>query len=345
MRYSVVKVENLINDEFHHFLIMSVMQKQYQKILRTLMKNPNNRKCADCGEQCPVNVDTTHGIFVCANCAGIHREFGDRIKSVSMASFTQDEISLLQKQTNEDFNKIYMAKWNPQEDPLPQNVDDNRKRAFLQLKYIQRIWYSKEISNNQNKNENIKQNQNNLKKTNPFVLNQPVQNKREQLNQIQSTNQIQAIPSSPIHNKSTQPQNTNDVDLLDLDFVPQQVKKQEQPSNIQQSNDLLDLGENQNSIQNSSRQGLKDFIEGMEQGNSSFNSFNGFNNSNNFGGMNVQNDLRYHFTQPKPNTQMLIAKYKTGGFGGDTVNKRMMYAKPPNNHFGTGFGAPNAFMP
>ena len=169
------------------------MQKQYQKILRTLMKNPNNRKCADCGEQCPVNVDTTHGIFVCASCAGIHREFGDRIKSVSMASFTQDEISLLQKQTNEDFNKIFMAKWNPQEDPLPQNVDNNRKRAFLQLKYIQKIWYSKEINNNQNKNENIKQNQNNLKKSNPFVLNQPVQNKREQLNQNQLTNQIQTI--------------------------------------------------------------------------------------------------------------------------------------------------------
>ena len=69
------------------------LQKQYQKILRTLMRAPSNKKCADCGEQCAVNVDTTHGIFICTNCSGIHRELGDRIKSVSMGNFVQDEIN------------------------------------------------------------------------------------------------------------------------------------------------------------------------------------------------------------------------------------------------------------
>lgn len=121
----------------------TALQKQQQKILRTLMRNASNKKCADCGEQCAVNVDTTHGIFVCTNCAGIHREFGDRIKSVSMASFGQEEISLLQAQTNEDFNSQWMAKWSPQECPLPLNADDNRRRAFLQAKYQEKRWYRK----------------------------------------------------------------------------------------------------------------------------------------------------------------------------------------------------------
>jgi hypothetical protein len=86
------------------------MRTTTEKPLRTLMKIGGNKKCADCAEQCAVNVDTTHGIFVCVSCSGIHREFGDRIKSVSMASFTKEDITLLKTQTNDSFNKMWMAK-------------------------------------------------------------------------------------------------------------------------------------------------------------------------------------------------------------------------------------------
>ena len=124
--------------------------KQHQKILRELMRNPCNKKCADCGEQCAVNVDVTHGIFLCASCAGIHREFSDRIKSVNMATFAQDEIALLQHQTNDDFNRVWMSKWSPNEFPLPTNADDNTRRCFLQAKYVEKRWFSKRAAQQQN---------------------------------------------------------------------------------------------------------------------------------------------------------------------------------------------------
>lgn len=162
------------------------LQKQHQKILRTLMRSPSNKKCADCGEQCAVYVDTTHGICVCTNCFGIHREFGDRIKSVSMGTFTQDEIDLLQSQTNEDFNRIWMAKWKPGETPLPLNADDDRRRSFLQAKYIEKRWYS-------NSNSSLQQ-QNNQSNANPQQQIPPIQNQVNQFGYNQPPQIPQNIP-------------------------------------------------------------------------------------------------------------------------------------------------------
>jgi hypothetical protein len=109
------------------------------------MKTAGNKKCADCGEQCAVNVDTTHGVFVCTSCSGIHREFGDRIKSVSMASFTKEDIALLSSQTNDSFNEVWMAKWKG-EVPLPLSADDIKRRAFLTAKYQEKRWYSRRVA-------------------------------------------------------------------------------------------------------------------------------------------------------------------------------------------------------
>jgi hypothetical protein len=123
----------------------NALQIQHQKILRGLMRDPVNKKCADCGEQCAINVDTTHGIFVCTNCSGIHREFGNRIKSVSMAVFIQEDIKLLQQQTNDSFNQIWMAKWKS-ETPLPLNANDSKRRTFLTAKYQEKRWYSHRVA-------------------------------------------------------------------------------------------------------------------------------------------------------------------------------------------------------
>jgi len=121
----------------------SALQKQHQRVLRNLMKIVSNKKCADCGEQCAVNVDTTHSTFICTNCSGIHREFGHRIKSVSMATFTPEEINALQATNNDEFNKVFMGKWKPDEYPLPLNADDKKRREFLQMKYVDKKWFSK----------------------------------------------------------------------------------------------------------------------------------------------------------------------------------------------------------
>ncbi|EAX92305.1 ARF GAP-like zinc finger-containing protein [Trichomonas vaginalis G3] len=126
----------------------SAVQKQHQKILRNLMKLPSNKKCADCGEQCAVQVDTTNAIFLCSICSGIHREFGFRIKSVSMATFTPEEIQKLQATNNDEFNRVWMAKWKASEDPFPirDDANYNSRNNFLKRKYVDKLWYSKKAA-------------------------------------------------------------------------------------------------------------------------------------------------------------------------------------------------------
>jgi hypothetical protein len=110
-----------------------------QKEVRNLMLIPCNKKCADCGEHCAINVDVTHCTFLCNQCAGIHREFGDRIKSVSIAQFTKDEVAKLKATTNDWFNEVWMAKGRSQ---IDYHANDQKRRAFLVRKYQNREWYA-----------------------------------------------------------------------------------------------------------------------------------------------------------------------------------------------------------
>jgi hypothetical protein len=106
------------------------------------MKQPTNKTCADCGEPCAVNVDVTHSTFLCNACSGIHREFGDRIKSVSMAQFTPVEIQNLKATSNGKVNEIWMARWREGNDAITSRTDDGRRRRFLTRKYVDREWYA-----------------------------------------------------------------------------------------------------------------------------------------------------------------------------------------------------------
>ncbi|KAK7293596.1 hypothetical protein RJT34_16466 [Clitoria ternatea] len=73
-----------------------------ERVIRGLLKLPENRRCINCNLLGPQYVCTTFSTFVCTNCSGIHREFTHRIKSVSMAKFTPEEVTALQAGGNED---------------------------------------------------------------------------------------------------------------------------------------------------------------------------------------------------------------------------------------------------
>lgn len=48
--------------------------------------------------------------FVCTACSGIHREFSHRIKSISLATFTDEEVEGVKKGGNNVNNALYMAR-------------------------------------------------------------------------------------------------------------------------------------------------------------------------------------------------------------------------------------------
>ncbi|XP_021275696.1 probable ADP-ribosylation factor GTPase-activating protein AGD14 [Herrania umbratica] len=95
-----------------------------ERIIRGLLKQQENRRCINCNSLGPQYVCTNFWTFVCTTCSGIHREFTHRVKSVSMAKFTSQEVSALQDGGNQRAKDIYFKEWDPQRNSVP----DSRKK-------------------------------------------------------------------------------------------------------------------------------------------------------------------------------------------------------------------------
>ncbi|KAL2532664.1 NSP (nuclear shuttle protein)-interacting GTPase [Abeliophyllum distichum] len=102
-----------------------------EKIIRNLLKLPENRRCINCNSLGPQYVCTNFSTFVCTTCSGIHREFTHRVKSVSMAKFTTQEVSALQGGGNTSAREIYLKEWDPQRNSLPDGSSIERLRDFI----------------------------------------------------------------------------------------------------------------------------------------------------------------------------------------------------------------------
>ncbi|GMH18929.1 hypothetical protein Nepgr_020770 [Nepenthes gracilis] len=112
--------------------------EKHEKIIRGLLKQPANRKCINCNSLGPQYVCTTFWTFVCTTCSGIHREFTHRVKSVSMAKFTPQEVSSLQAGGNERAKEIYFKELDPQRHSTPDSSNVDRLRDFIKHVYVDR---------------------------------------------------------------------------------------------------------------------------------------------------------------------------------------------------------------
>ncbi|KAJ1689453.1 hypothetical protein LUZ63_013608 [Rhynchospora breviuscula] len=107
-----------------------------EKILRGLSKLPANRRCINCNSQGTQYVCTNFATFICINCSGIHREFTHRVKSISMAKFTAQEITALQEGGNERAKGIYFKGWDFERQSLPDSSDIDKLRDFIKHVYV-----------------------------------------------------------------------------------------------------------------------------------------------------------------------------------------------------------------
>ncbi|XP_031379441.1 probable ADP-ribosylation factor GTPase-activating protein AGD14 isoform X2 [Punica granatum] len=108
-----------------------------ERIIRGLLKLPENRRCINCNSLGPQYVCTSFWTFVCTTCSGIHREFTHRVKSVSMAKFTSQEVSSLQAGGNQRAKEIYFKEWDPQR-AVPDSNNVERLRDFIKHAYVDR---------------------------------------------------------------------------------------------------------------------------------------------------------------------------------------------------------------
>ncbi|EDR21589.1 stromal membrane-associated protein, putative [Entamoeba dispar SAW760] len=111
------------------------------EMLRKMSQLPGNKRCMDCQAIGPVYVVTDFGTFVCQTCSGIHREFGHRVKSISMATFKPEEITKVKTIGNENARRIWLGRWTTADYPLPESGNERRIREFMKLKYQDKKWF------------------------------------------------------------------------------------------------------------------------------------------------------------------------------------------------------------
>lgn len=101
---------------------------------------PGNDICADCKSRNPRWASHNLGIFICVNCASIHRKLGThitKVKSLTMDAWTKEQVEVMKQNGNIRSNAFY----NPDEarHPSPTNMmeaeRDSEIEKFIRAKY------------------------------------------------------------------------------------------------------------------------------------------------------------------------------------------------------------------
>ncbi|XP_052175415.1 probable ADP-ribosylation factor GTPase-activating protein AGD14 isoform X2 [Diospyros lotus] len=131
-------------------------EERNEKIIRGLLKLPPNRRCINCNSLGPQYVCTNFWTFVCTTCSGIHREFTHRVKSVSMAKFTSQEVEALQKGGNQRAREMFLNDWDPQRQRLPDSSNADKVREFIKNVYVERRYAGGKNSDKPPRDDNLR---------------------------------------------------------------------------------------------------------------------------------------------------------------------------------------------
>ncbi|KAM7500491.1 hypothetical protein LguiA_024905 [Lonicera macranthoides] len=125
--------------------------------LKDLLRQRDNRFCADCNAPDPKWASANIGVFLCLKCCGVHRSLGTNISkvlSVTLDEWSNDEIdAMIEIGGNASANSIYEAYF-PEgiSKPGPDASHEERSK-FIRSKYEQQAFLkpSLRISSNTNK--------------------------------------------------------------------------------------------------------------------------------------------------------------------------------------------------
>eukprot|EP00003_Mantamonas_plastica_P020160 TRINITY_DN3259_c0_g1_i14.p1 TRINITY_DN3259_c0_g1~~TRINITY_DN3259_c0_g1_i14.p1 ORF type:complete len:213 (+),score=41.42 TRINITY_DN3259_c0_g1_i14:536-1174(+) len=109
--------------------------------IRSLLKYEGNKRCMECNERGPQYVCLNYDIFVCTNCAGLHSNMTHRVKSIGMASFTDEEVDRLKVGGNEFAKAAYLATFDQKKYSLPDPRNTEQLVDFMNAKYKLKKWY------------------------------------------------------------------------------------------------------------------------------------------------------------------------------------------------------------
>ncbi|XP_047010086.1 stromal membrane-associated protein 1 isoform X4 [Ictalurus punctatus] len=84
------------------------LNEQHQAILSKMLREDDNKYCADCEAKGPRWASWNLGVFICIRCAGIHRNLGvhiSRVKSVNLDQWTPEQIQKEREKKKEEKKK------------------------------------------------------------------------------------------------------------------------------------------------------------------------------------------------------------------------------------------------
>ncbi|XP_039101741.1 stromal membrane-associated protein 1 isoform X1 [Hyaena hyaena] len=208
------------------------LNEQHQLILSKLLREEDNKYCADCEAKGPRWASWNIGVFICIRCAGIHRNLGvhiSRVKSVNLDQWTPEQIQCMQDMGNTKARLLYEAN-------LPENFrrpqTDQAVEFFIRDKYEKKKYYDKNaiaISNKEKekKKEEKKREKEPEKPTKPLTTEKLQKKEDQQLEPKKST--------SP--KKAAEPT----VDLLGLDGPAEAPVTNGNTTTVPSLNDDLDI--------------------------------------------------------------------------------------------------------
>ncbi|XP_053317145.1 stromal membrane-associated protein 1 isoform X2 [Spea bombifrons] len=130
--------------------------EQHQAILSKMLREEDNKYCADCEAKGPRWASWNLGVFICIRCAGIHRNLGvhiSRVKSVNLDQWTPEQMQCMQDMGNTKARVLY-------EGNLPENFrrpqTDQSVEFFIRDKYERKKYYDKNASTAINKEKEKK---------------------------------------------------------------------------------------------------------------------------------------------------------------------------------------------
>ncbi|RJE18075.1 GTPase Activating Protein [Aspergillus sclerotialis] len=114
-------------------------QFRNERTLQDLIRSvPGNDRCAECQAVNPSWASWNLGVFLCMRCAALHRKLGthiSKVKSLSMDSWTSEQVDSMRMHGNTIVNQIY----NPKnvKPAIPTDVDeaDSCMERFIRQKY------------------------------------------------------------------------------------------------------------------------------------------------------------------------------------------------------------------
>ncbi|XP_034544354.1 stromal membrane-associated protein 1-like [Notolabrus celidotus] len=123
------------------------LNEQHQAILSKMLREEDNKYCADCEAKGPRWASWNLGVFICIRCAGIHRNLGvhiSRVKSVNLDQWTSEQIQSIQDMGNTRARQLYEANL-PESFRRPQT--DQAVEFFIRDKYEKKKYYGKNVTN------------------------------------------------------------------------------------------------------------------------------------------------------------------------------------------------------